>query len=201
MTVKASVFVTLCIIIILAGCNVMDNLVKDLSIEDIDDLNAKYKGETAWTRALLIDLGPEGIIDRDTKVRIISLDMHWNGAVTVEGPKRRRIKHGLNLEKPVTKEMFEEKIARLFWFEKPEKRYRMDLRKYGKKTAKAIFKHELFKGMKRAAALESWGYPDEMNSHEMGGSVEEQWIYRDPSHKGKKRYIYIVDGVVGSWEE
>ena len=140
-------------------------------------------------------------IDRDVKVEIVALDMHWNGAVTVEGPDRRRIRHGLGLERPLTKEAFEEKLNRLFWFKHPDYRYRMNLRKYGKKTAKAVYNHELFKGMKREAALESWGFPDEMNSNEVSGGLQEQWIYRDPRQTGKKRYIYIANGLVDNWEE
>lgn len=185
-----------------SGCSTVDKVVqKDLGIDEIDKLDETYVGRTAWTRALLIDLGPEGIIDRDTKIKIISLDLHWNGAITVEGPGRRRIRHGLEIERPLTVAAIEQKLNRLFWFNNPEYRYRMNLRKYGKKTAKSIFEHQLFKGMKREAALESWGYPDEMNSIELAGSLQEQWIYRDVRQKTKKRYVYIVDGAVDNWEE
>ena len=199
--VKRSVVLAVVLAFIIPGCNVTQRIVKDLAIQDMDYLKEKYVGETAWTRSLLIDLGPEGIIDRDVKVEVIDLELHWNGAVTVKGPNRRAITHGLNIERPVTKEAFEAELNKLFWFIKPEKRYRLNLRKYGKKTSKAIFAHELFKGMKREAALESWGYPDEMNVNEVGGQLSEQWIYKDPRQRGKKSYIYIVDGAVDNWEE
>ncbi len=198
---KRSIILALVAVFVFGGCNVVNKVVKDIPLEDMDALEQEYTGKTAWTRALLIDLGPEGIIDRDVKVTIVALDMHWNGAVTVEGPNRHRIRHGLDLERPLTREAFEEKLNRLFWFKKPDYRYRMNLRKYGKKTAKAIYNHELFKGMKREAALESWGFPDEMNSNEVSGVLQEQWIYRDPRQKGKKRYIYISNGLVDNWEE
>jgi hypothetical protein len=198
---RRSIILALVGILAFAGCNVVNKVVKDFPIEEMDELNDKYMGRMAWTRALLIDLGPEGIIDRDVKVKIVALDMHWNGAVTVEGPDRRRIRLGLDLERPLTKEAIEEKLKRYFWFRNPDYRYRMNLRKYDKKTAKAIFNHELFKGMKREAALESWGFPDEMNSTDVGGELTEQWIYRDPRQKGKKRYMYIIDGAVDTWEE
>lgn len=189
-------------LIAFCGCGAVDKMIKkDLGIDEIDKLKENYVGRTAWTRALLIDLGPGGVIDRDTRVKIIDLDLHWNGAVTVEGPKRRRIRHSLEIERPLTLASVEEKLNRLFWFNDPEYRYRMNLRKYGKKTAKAIFEHQLFKGMKREAALESWGYPDEMNSVELGGSLQEQWIYKDVRQKAKKRYIYVINAVVDSWEE
>lgn len=185
-----------------AGCGTVDTVVKkDIPVQEMDKLSETYAGRTAWTRSLLIDLGPEGVIDRDVQVKIIALDLHWNGAVTVEGPGRRRIRHGLEIERPLTLQAVEEKLNRLFWFQKPEYRYRMNLRKYGKKTAKAIFEHELFKGMKREAALESWGFPDEMKSIELGGSIQEQWSYRDIRQKTKKRYIYVIDGLVENWEE
>lgn len=192
----------LCLVCALAGCSTVDKVVKkDLGIEEIDNLQHTYVGRTAWTRALLIDLGPEGVIDRDVQIRIIALDLHWNGAITVEGPGRRRITHGLGIERPLTVQAVEQKLNRLLWFQNPEYRYRMNLRKYGKKTAKAIFEHQLFKGMKRDAALESWGYPDDMKSSDIAGTLQEQWIYLDVRQKAKKRYVYLIDGVVDSFEE
>ena len=198
---RRSIVLALAAFITLSGCAIKNNIVKDIPIEEMDQLNEEYMGKTAWTRDLLIDIGPEGFIDRDVKVKIVGIDLHWNGAVTVEGPNRRRISQALELERPLTKAAFEEKMKRFFWFEHPDYRYRMNLRKYGKKTAKAIYNHELFKGMKRTAALESWGFSDEMNSNDIGGRLQEQWIYRDPRQKGKKRYISITDGLVDSWEE
>jgi hypothetical protein len=186
---------------IFAGCNIVNKVVKDIPIQEMDKLSETYVGREGWTRSLLVDLGPEGVIDRDIKVKIISLDTHWTGSVTVEGPNRHRLIHGLGLERPLTMQAVEEKLNKLFWFTKPEYRYRMNLRKYGKKTAKSIFEHQLFKGMKREAALESWGYPDELKSVDLSGKLEEQWIYKDIRQKTKKRYVYIIDGFVDTWEE
>ena len=191
----------LLIVCIFAGCNVVNKVVKDIPIEDMDKLDQTYVGREGWTRALLIDLGPEGVIDRDTKVKLVSLDMHWTGSVTVRGPNKRNITHGLYLERPLTMVSVEEKLNKLFFFTEPEYRYRMNLRTYGKKTAKAIFDRQLFKGMKREAALDSWGYPDEMKSVDLSGSTQEQWIYKDVRQKNKKRYVYIVEGQVDTWEE
>jgi hypothetical protein len=191
----------LLIVCIFAGCNVVNKVVKDIPIEEMDKLDQTYVGREAWTRALLIDLGPEGVIDRDTKVKVISLDLHWTGSVTVRGPNKRNITHGLDLERPLTMVAVEEKLNKLFFFTEPEYRYRMNLRTYGKKTAKAIFDRQLFKGMKREAALDSWGYPDEMKSVDLSGSTQEQWIYKDVRQKTKKRYVYIVEGQVDTWEE
>jgi hypothetical protein len=191
----------LLIVCIFAGCNVVNKVVKDIPIEDMDKLNQTYVGREGWTRALLIDLGPEGVIDRDTKVKLVFLDMHWTGSVTVKGPNKRNITHGLYLERPLTMASVEEKLNKLFFFTQPEYRYRMNLRTYGKKTAKAIFDRQLFKGMKREAALDSWGYPDEMKSVDLSGKTQEQWIYKDVRQKNKKRYVYVVEGQVDTWEE
>ncbi|MFA4947747.1 MAG: hypothetical protein WC674_04450 [Candidatus Krumholzibacteriia bacterium] len=191
----------LLIVCIFAGCNVVNKVVKDIPIEEMDKLDQTYVGREAWTRALLIDLGPEGVIDRDTKIKLVSIGMHWTGSITVRGPNRRNITHALNLERPLTMVSVEEKLNKLFFFTKPEYRYRMNLRKFGKKTAKAVFDRQLFKGMKREAALESWGYPDEMKSVDLSGSMQEQWIYKDVRQKNKKRYVYVIEGQVETWEE
>jgi hypothetical protein len=199
--IKRFALFTIVLLLIFSGCKVVNSVMKDIPIEEMDSLEKEYLGRAVWTRALMSDLDhAEDIIDRDTKVEIIALDMHWGGAVTVRGPNRRRITHGFNLERPLTREKYEEKLSQLFWFKKPEYRYRMDLRRYGKRTAKAIFNHELFKGMKRDAALDSWGFPDEMKENELGGVLNEQWIYIDP-RQNKKRYVWLVDGVVDKWEE
>ena len=189
------------IVCIFAGCNVVNKVVRDVPIEDTDKLDQTYIGQEAWTRALLIDLGPEGVVDRDTKVKLVSLDLHWTGSVTVRGPNRRNITHGLDLERPLTMASVEEKLNKLFFFTNPEYRYRMNLRRYGKKTAKAVFERQLFKGMKREAALDAWGYPDEMKSVDLSGTMQEQWIYKDVRQKNKKRYVYIIEGQVDTWEE
>ena len=199
--IKRFVYLAIGFSLIMTGCNVVEKVAKDIPVQQMDELRAKYEGKTAWTRAVLVDIGPEGIIDRDTKVKIVYLDLHWNGAVMVEDPKRRRITHALNLKRPLTMQAVEEKLHELFWFKKPTYRYRMNLRKYGKRTAKAIFNHELFKGMKKEAALESWGFPDKINKTQISGQDEEQWIYNDIRNKNKKRYIYIVNGLVDHWEE
>lgn len=198
---KRCILATLILVFVFSGCNIFNRVVKDIPIQEMDDLREKYIGRAAWTRSLIIDLKSQDIIDRDIQVEIVDLDMHWNGAVTVKGPKRRRITHGLGLERPLTKMAVEEGLTKLFWFRKPEYRYRMDLRQYGKRTAKAIYNHELFKGMKRDAALESWGFPDEVKSNEIGGVLEEQWIFKDPRVRTKKRYVFIRDGLVDAWED
>lgn len=196
------IFSALIAALLLSGCGAVDTQIKDLPIEQMDELEETYIGRKAWTRALLVDIGGDnGVIDRDVEVEIVSLDMHWNGAVGVRGPNNKIVRHGLDLRRPMNKESFDEILNKLFWFREPDYRYRMNLRKYGKRTARAVRGNELFKGMEREAALESWGYPDEMKSNDIGGANQEQWIYVDPRQRNKKRYIVIVDGFVDSWEE
>jgi predicted small secreted protein len=64
---RRSIIFALVAIAALAGCNIVNKVVKDIPVEEMDALKSEYMGKTAWTRALLIDLGPEGIIDRDVK--------------------------------------------------------------------------------------------------------------------------------------
>ncbi len=194
--------------LMLSGCKIVETQTKDLSIQDMDMLEEKYIGKKAWTRSLLINIKSGQveseeyiIIDRDIEVQIITIDMHWNGAVAVRGPKRKVVRHALNIKRPLTVESFEEALSRVLWFKNPDYRYRMDLRAFGKKTARAIREHELFNSMLRDAALASWGHPDEIKRSEIGEFVTEQWLYRDPRQKTSKRYIYLKDFKVDRWED
>lgn len=191
----------LCILLLVSACGAYKTIEKDIPIEQMDELNEKYVGRTAWSRALIVDIKQTGVIDRGTEVEIVELDLHWGTAVGVRGPNKRKYRHALELDRPVTKEAFEMAMEHLFWYDKPEKRYRMNLREYGKRTARAIRDNELFKGMDRDAAIESWGWPDEMLSNDIGNVVSEQWIYKDPRQRTKKMYIWLVDGSVDKWEE
>ena len=155
MNAKKYMLPALCMLLLVSGCGAYKTVDKDIPIEEMDSLGEKYVGRTAWTRALIVDIKQTGIIDRGTEVEIVELDLHWGTAVGVKGPNKRKYRHALNLDRPVTSEAFDEAMDRLFWYDKPEKRYRMGLRKYGKRTARAIRDNELFKGMPIEAAIES----------------------------------------------
>jgi hypothetical protein len=190
------------ILLLVAGCGVYNKTVdKDIPIQDADALQEEFVGRTAWTRALLVDIKQTGVIDRGTQIEIVELDLHWGTAVGVRGPNKRKYRHALNLDRPVSADDYRAAMEKLFWFDKPDKRYRMNLREYGKRTARAIRDNELFKGMPREAAIESWGWPDEMLSNDIGNVLSEQWIYKDPRQRTKKRYIWLIDGLVDKWEE
>ena len=196
----------LCFVLVISGCNFWGKAVntmvtKDLGVDEIDELEEKYVGRRAWTRALIIDLGEHGIIDRGVEVQLVEIDTHWGGAIGVRGPNNRKFRHALNLERPVTKDVFEQALERIFWFESPERRYRANLRLFGKRTARSIRDNEVFKGMKREAVIESWGHPDEIRPVDIGNVLTEQFIYRDPHQPTKRRYVIVVDGIVDSWEE
>ncbi len=185
----------------LGGCKAVNLIKKDMPIEDMDYLEEKYRGETAWTKTYFVDIGQNGVLEQDTKVEIVELDLHWNGAIGVKAPDNRKYRHALNLERPLTREKYEDAINRLLWFKSPEKRYRENLWEYGKELARAILNHELVKGMSREAALDSWGPPDKKETNQIGGVDEEQWIYRDPRDETSKSYIVFEDGIVADWSE
>jgi hypothetical protein len=148
---------------------------------------------------VLEDIGEGGSIPRDTKVTIVDVGMHYTGSVTVQTLKKRdRITHALEVERPLTPEKIHERLDELFWFKDPVLRHVDYIRKWGSKTARAIVNHEVFVGMTAEAALESWGVPASKNVNEIGGKVNEQWVY--PSGK-RNKYIYVIDGKVSKWED
>jgi hypothetical protein len=172
---------------------------KDIALDEQQELLEYYKDRSAWTRAVLEDLGEGGSIPRDTKIRIVDLDMHFSGAVTVETfTKRKRYVHGLEIATPLTPEKFHQSMDDLFWFKDPTLRQVDYIRKWGKKAARAIVAHEVFVGMTAEAAEESWGVPAKKNINEIGDKREEQWVY--PVAK-RSKYIYIIDGKVSKWED
>jgi hypothetical protein len=196
---KVLLLVAPLVIVAVACSTVKKVVVKDIAIEDQKALKEEYVGRSAWTRGVLEDLGEGGSVPRDTKVEIFDIEMVYNGAVTVETEKKReRITHGLEIERPLSPEKIHERMDELFWFKDPVLRHVDYIRKWGSKTARAVVNHEVFIGMTAEAALESWGVPAEKNVNEIGGKVNEQWVY--PSGN-KNRYIYIIDGKVSKWEE
>lgn len=172
---------------------------KDIPLEQQTNMLEEYKDRLAWTRVVLEDLGEGGSIPRDTKVKIRDLDFHFNGSVKVETvKKRKRIVHGLDIPRPLTQEKIHVALADLFWFKDPTLRQVDYIRKWGKKTARAIVAHDVFVGMPAEAAEESWGAPAKRNVNEVGGKKNEQWVY--PVGK-RSKYIYIIDGKVSKWED
>jgi hypothetical protein len=172
---------------------------KDIPLDKQEELLKYYKNRSAWTRVVLEDLGEGGSIPRDTKVKIIDLDLYFSGAVSVETIKRdKRIVHGLGIEPPLTEEKVHVAMDDIFWFKDPTLRQVDYIRKWGKRTAKAIMSHEVFVGMPAEAAEESWGVPEKKNVNEIQSKREEQWVY--PVGK-RSKYIYIIDGKVSKWED
>ena len=186
----------------LAACSSVKNVVvKDIPLEEQELILKEYKDRIVWTRAVLQDLGEGGSLPRDLKVRIVDVAMVYEGTVTVQTlQKKNRVRQGLNIERPLNKEKIDAALAELFFFEDPVLRHVSYIRKYGKKTARAIMEHEVFVGMPSDAALESWGTPAKVNSNPVGEVINEQWIY--PSAvANKNRYIYIANGKVLRWDE
>jgi hypothetical protein len=188
------------VVLAMAACSTVKKVVvKDISLKDQEAITKEYKDRSAWTRGVLEDIGDAGSVPRDTKVKIVDVGMFLKGSVTVETLKKHtRIVQALDLERPLTPEKIHARMDELFWFDDPILRQVAYIRKWGKKTAKAIVDHEVFVGMSAEAALESWGVPASKNVNEIGGKVNEQWVY--PAGK-RNKYIYIIDDKVSKWED
>jgi len=187
------------LVALIAACSTYKKVVvKDIPLEEQKLITDTYVGRTAWSRGVIEDLGEGGSLPRDSKVKISDIGMQYNGTVSVQTPNRnKKIVHGLELERPLSKDKIDAKMDHLFWFKDPTIRQVDYIRQWGKKTARAIMKHEVFVGMTSDAAIESWGFPAKTNINDIGGKRNEQWVY--PSGK-KSNYIYIIDGKVSKWE-
>ena len=174
-------------------------VVKDIPLQEQKDLADEYYERSAWTRIVLEDIGEGGSIPRDTKIKIVTVDMHMSGAVTVRTLKKRNmIRHALEIERPMSKEKIDERLSDIFWFKDPVLRQVDYIRRWGKRAAQAVVDHRVFIGMPAEAALESWGIPAKKNVRDIGNKVNEQWVY--PFGK-RSKYIYMIDGKVSKWEE
>jgi hypothetical protein len=180
---------------------------KDIPIEEQLALIEKYQGIHAWSRSVIEDITErepapgepkKRVVLRNTKVTIVNMNFSYNGSITIEDPKRKKIEAALDIERPLSVNKIENRLGELFWFKDPTLRQVDYIRKWGKKTAQSVVNHEVFVGMPAEAAMESWGYPDEIRVSEIGTEKEEQWVYKE----GKRnRYIYVIGGKVGRWEE
>jgi hypothetical protein len=210
----SSSIIVIAVVIGSVGCSKINSvskvnnvISKDIPIEEQLLLLEKYKNRHAWSRGVLEDIterdvapGEEKkrVVLRDTKITIIDMNFAYNGSITIEDPKRKKIDVGLNIERPLSVEKVEHRLSELFWFKDPTLRQVDYIRKWGKKTAQSVANHEVFVGMPSEAAMESWGFPDEVRISEIGTEKEEQWVYKE----GKRnRYIYVIGGKVGRWEE
>jgi len=198
--------------VFLTGCsklkteNIKRVIVKDIPLEEQNRLLDEYVGRSAWARMELDDLTErvvqgepkKKIIPQDGRVEIIDLNFAHNGAVTVEDKKRRFIVVGLHIERPLTPDKIEARMADMMWFQSPLLRHVDYIRLWGSRTARAVVNHEVFIGMPKEAALESWGIPTTVNTNEIGDKKEEQWVYKQTL---KSKYVYVVGGKVTKWED
>jgi len=176
-------------------------VVKDIPLEEQEQVLTEYKDRAVWTRTVIRDLGDGGAVPRDEKVMIVDVAMVYNGSVTIQTMKKKnRVVQGLEIERPLNKAKIDKKLAELFWFEDPVIRQVGFIRKYGKKTAKAIMEHELIVGMSAEAAMDSWGIPARRQVNELEGTVNERWIYPTGTTKQTKN-LDLKDGKVVRWDE
>lgn len=191
---------------LLACGNVKNIVVKDIPLQEQEAVLAKYKDRNVWTRVTINDLGDGGSIPRDEKVTIVDVAMHYKGSVTVQTLKKKnRVVQGLDLERPLTPEKIDARLAELFWFDDPTIRHVGFIRKYGKKTATAIMEHQLFKDMTAEAAQDSWGPPISKDVNEQSGKVFAKWAYPTDT-PNKKKNVYLEgttaeDLKVVRWDE
>lgn len=66
------------------------------------------------------------------------------------------------------------------------------------RTRQAVLNGDIFIGMDAAAARASWGKPHRINRTVGPGYEREQWVY--DRHDYKRDYVYVVNGVVVSWQ-
>lgn len=183
-------------------------VVKDIPLQDQEQVMDKYKDRNVWTRVTIHDMGDGGSIPRDEEVKIVDVAMHYKGSVTVATLKRKnKIVQGLEIGSPLTPAKIDAKLAELFWFDDPTIRHVKFIRKYGKKTAQAIMDHQLFVGMTAEAAIDSWGPPTSKQTNEIQGVVNERWVY--PTDNAKKTKTLDLQGdakskgalLVKRWDE
>ena len=199
---KKLIVLLLAAVVAVAACGSVKNVVvKDIPLQEQDQVLAKYKDRVVWTRVTIQDLGDGGSVPRDEKVSIVDVAMHYKGSVTIQTLKRKnRIVQGLELDRPLTPEKIDAKMAELFWFDDPTIRHVNFIRKYGKKTAQAIMDHQVFAGMTADAAMDSWGPPISKQVNELQGVKNERWTYPVEGAK-KTKTLDLKDGKVFRFDE
>jgi hypothetical protein len=166
---KRLVYLLFATIVATSCSSVKKVVVKDIPLQEQEQVLDKYKDHMVWTRVTVHDMGDGGSVPRDEKVQIVDVAMHYKGSVTIQTLKRKnKIVQGLELERPLTPEKIDGRLKELFWFDDPTIRQVKFIRKYGKKTAQAIMDHQLFAGMP-ADAAELW----------LGGDAIHWDVFRD----------------------
>ena len=95
-----------------------------------------------------------------------------------------------------SKKQFKEEIQQLRDEREKEKAERIAslIKKFGKPDAERIIKRMVWIGMTAEQLRESWGPPEDINTTVTALSKREQWVY-------KRHYVYIIDGLVTSWQQ
>jgi hypothetical protein len=198
---KKLILLLLATVVAMSCGSVKNVVVKDIPLQEQDAVLAKYKDRVVWTRVTIQDLGDGGSVPRDEKVTIVDVAMHYKGSVTIQTLKRKnRIVQGLELDRPLSPEKIDAKMADLFWFDDPTIRHVNFIRKYGKKTAQAIMDHQVFAGMTAEAAQDSWGPPISKQVNELQGVKNERWTYPIEGAK-KTKTLDLKDGKVFRFDE
>lgn len=67
-------------------------------------------------------------------------------------------------------------------------------KKYGSSAATRILEGKIWIGMTEQMLLESWGRPDDINTTVTRYGTSKQFVY------GLRRYVYVKNGIVESWQ-
>lgn len=98
------------------------------------------------------------------------------------------------------KEYFDyvEKIKREARFnalkEESEKRLKYLIEKFGEQDGRRVFDKSIWIGMTESMLMESWGQPKDVNTTVTKYATSKQFVY------GNGRYVYVVNGIVDSWQ-
>jgi hypothetical protein len=92
------------------------------------------------------------------------------------------------------REKDKEKVKRQEQKKKEEQRKAAIKEKYGEEKAARILAKEIWLGMTKEMAIDSWGMPQKVNRTLGTFGVHEQWIYGDT-------YLYFENGFLTSWQD
>jgi len=68
------------------------------------------------------------------------------------------------------------------------------IKKYGQINGEKIAKKLIWIGMKEEMLLDSWGYPEDVNTTVTRSGTRKQYVY------SISQYVYVVNGIVDAWQ-
>jgi len=93
---------------------------------------------------------------------------------------------------------YEYAISRAVSFLSRDDQLKAYVEQYGESFGALVMEHKVAVGMPRAAVLDSWGRPDDVNRTVLEGVTTEQWIY---GQLPDARYVYVRNDIVDGLQE